>query len=816
MDETYTASASLSFGGVTLFSVAPFTVVGYNELTEEQIDDTETYPGVIMIDDFEATVSCSCNQTVRLTSNNAYSGTATIYVVDNASQLYLWSDGAWELLDSPLDTPWWSHPFGQVPAGQNISANLFVGDPNDECPDDGGGDPDGGGDIPPIDEGDQDQGGSGAGTIAASREFVTCLHAMNTEGGSSRLISGTRTRLYTDTGDGNHQMILALTDLCGAVEQEEQEVPFGRFLVDTIGNTLFIAHTESGFWTWSPGNLFSQDQFGVYSSAEPVDDLIGLGITEARAVCCVSGFVLIANFVEEGIRKKGTIMWCDMDDPRGWAPSAQSLARRASIGEEQEILSMVVLGEGVRVFTKSGEIWEGALVDNEDVVWRFIRIYRGPDALAYPYSIVNIGNQLLYLGHDKILALDQHDRDPRTIQSLVGSAAAIFAGIRPQLLAGLEDGYGISPRCPINRTAPWIAIGVFDASRKAAMWFWPSGDSMVPDTGLLVDANSGASCVLDYGATAGCNIFPSWRTTWRRELAEDGLCPAGAGINEGNPAPISFTEDAAAYLIHPDESDLVSGSMMFPEFDLRDVDITSAAPDGWLAAAIQNNECCVLCPPRSAEMKTVLASPIDKSIKELAEDWYCREIIRQTASPEWPDETAPDGSVQSSDPFNHPTIEVDEAVGVQKLFYGFLWQSDASILNSPYEKAIRDIGVAYESQLQQACDPGTSDPISLIGVSISVTWTIQAQVGAGNSAGCLHWQDDDAQPVECRALQPDDGVEREEYDGGLEPMAFRFNNRGVYQAVRIFGGGFKVTGPHLGPFAFSALTFSTEPTTRRW
>ena len=348
------------------------------------------------------------------------------------------------------------------------------------------------------------------------------------------------------------------------------------------------------------------------------------------------------------------------------------------------------------------------------------------------------------------------------------------------------------------------------------MWFWPSGDSLVPDTGLMIDTNTGCSCVLDYGATAACNIFPSWRTTWRRMLAEEGLCEPAASINEGDPLPITFTADQHDYLIHPQESSLVSGDLMFPAFDLRGADITSVAPAGWLTEKILNNECCVLCPPRSAEMKTVLASPIDKSLKEIAEDWFCREVIRTTASPAWPDETSPDGSAQSSDPLNHPTTDINESTGVVRMFYGFLWQSDASILGSPFEKAIRDIGVAYESQLSQACNPGTSDPIESIGVSTSSTWTIQAQVGAGNSSGCLYWQDDDAQPVECRSLQPDDGVVREDYDGGLEPMAFRFENRGVYQAVRIFGGGFKNTGPHLGPFAFSALTFSTETTNRRW
>ena len=152
------------------------------------------------------------------------------------------------------------------------------------------------------------------------------------------------------------------------------------------------------------------------------------------------------------------------------------------------------------------------------------------------------------------------------------------------------------------------------------MWFWPSGDSLVPDTGLMIDTNTGCSCVLDYGATAACNIFPSWRTTWRRMLAEEGLCEPAASINEGDPLPITFTADQHDYLIHPQESSLVSGDLMFPAFDLRGADITSVAPAGWLTEKILNNECCVLCPPRSAEMKTVLASPIDKSLKEIAED----------------------------------------------------------------------------------------------------------------------------------------------------------------------------------------------------
>lgn len=648
-----------------------------------------------------------------------------------------------------------------------------------------------------------DTPGPGQGNLPASRQFITSMINMATEDGASRLIVGTRGRLYVDTGDGNWQMVLAITSLCGDGSAEETAVPYGRFLVDVIGNMLFAAHTEAGFWTWAPGNPFYQDEHGVYASAEPVDDLIALDISQARAVCASNGFILVGNYVESGVRKSGSIIISDFNGPRRFVPGGNGLSIVVSLGDEQEILAIKRLGDGVRVLT-STSIWVGAMVGGDEV-WRFIRLedVSPADSLAYPFSVVNTGGELVYIGHDAILVLDKNDPVPRRIAWLQDAASAAFDGVQEGFLDGVEEGLGMPARCPIRREVPWMAISVFDATRRIVMFFWPSEGSDVPDTGLAIDMTTAASCVLDFGATAGCPVKPVWRTTWRRFLSGEGLCDPAPDINEGEPLPIEYNPSTAEYLVHPLE---LTG--MFPALDLRDVDLEEDAPNSWYVLATSQGRCCNGCPPVSADMQTVLASPVDKCLKVIAEGYFGREVVSNTVSPTWADEGAEDGKVASEQtppegsewPPNHPTTVLSEG-DVAVTHYGWMWASDASDFGTIRYKSIQDIAVSYSSQLQSGCQLAGG-----MGVDPEEPWTIWAQAASGFSIDGLIWRDDDPQPVHYHAeAEPDEGSFGD-YDGGPGPMAFRFEATGVYVAFRIGGGGYREDGPPLGPFAISSVT----------
>jgi len=657
-----------------------------------------------------------------------------------------------------------------------------------------------------------DLGGIGQGNLPAARQFVTCLANMVTEDGASRAIAGTRGRLYVDGGDGGWQMVLAIPDLCGNQGIEETEVPYGRFLVDVIGNTLFIAHIEAGFWTWSPGNPFTQDENGIYHSAEPVDDLIALGISEARAVCVSNGFVLIGNYVEEGVRKSGSIIVSDYNAPRIYVPGGNSISTVIELGDEVQILSIRRLGDGVRVLT-TRDIWVGVMVGDVEV-WRFVRLedVSPADALAYPFSVVSTGSELVYLANDGIVVLEKTDSVPARPVWMQLAGAAAFNGIRPKTLDGLEEGLGIAERCKIAADRPWLVTGGFDAKRRTVLFFWASEGGSVPDTGLAFDLRTGAASLLDFGATAVCPIKPTIRTTYRRWLASQGLCDPKPDINEGDPLPVTFVPTTAQYLVHPDE---LTG--MFPDFDLRNVNLEQDFPNSWYVMARARGECCATCPPVTAEIDTVLGDPLDKCLKVITDGYFAREVVTNTVSPTWADEGAEDGQtisdqtppVGSEWPPNHPVSVLGEG-DVSTLFYGWMWQSDVSDRGSPLLKELSDIQVAYDSRLDEACvSPGS------LGVDPTAEWTLWCQAAGGWTPGGMRWHDDDPQPVHhhVEIAEPDDVAS---FDGGPGPMTFRFCSAGVYLAFRIGGGGYREDGPQLGPLSISSVTLFVDGASLQW
>lgn len=826
---SYTVSDSLSVGGVVELT-REYEVIGTgDERWTEGMGYTQAIP------EAAREIGCKCwVQTSFTRSVVGFLGTETCQFSNQAVTAFEVLDSARLYTRVSAEYPYdelvptgyiWSSPIGWEGV---YDRQFFVGDDplilagcaevpeNPEDPN--------GSDVapePPVDEpppanpnppSGGDPGGIGHGNLPAARQFITCLANMVTEDGASRAIAGTRGRLYVDSGDGGWQMVLAIPDLCGDSGVEETAMPFGRFLVDVIGNTLFIAHIESGFWTWTPGNSFTQDSHGIYHSAEPVDDLIAMGISEARAVCVSNGFVLIGNYVEEGIRKSGSILVSDYNAPRIYVPGGNSLSHTIELGDEVQILSIHRLGDGVRVLT-TRDIWVGVMVGDAEV-WRFVRLedVSPADALAFPFGVVSTGGALVYLANNGVLVLEKTDSSPARPVWMQEAAAAAFNGIRPGTLAGIPEGLGISERCKLAADQPWMVCGGYDAERRTVLFFWASDGGSVPDTGIAFDLRTGSASLLDYGATAVCPIKPTRRTTYRRWMASQGICDPLPDINEGDPLPVTFVPTTAQYLVHPDE---LTG--VFPAFDLRDVDLEADFPNSWYVMAKARGECCVTCPPVTAEVETVIGDPLDQTLKVITEGFFAREVVTNTVSPTWADEGAEDGTTLSSQtppvgsewPPNHPISELAPE-DITYLHYGWLWQSDITDRGTPLLKELSDVQVAYSSELDEACTDDTQ-----LGVDAAEDWHIWCQAGGGWTQGGIRWHDDDPQLVHHHVgiAEPDDVAA---FDGGPGPMTFRFCCAGVYLGLRIGGGGYREDGPPLGPLAISSVTLFMDGASSQW
>ena len=643
--------------------------------------------------------------------------------------------------------------------------------------------------------------------MTARREHVTRLFSWPIEGGAIRLVAGTRSRLYVDTGDGNWQIIGILPFLCQPSVGDYLPVAPGRFHVDSIGNVLFVAHSESRFWTWSPGSPFYRDAvYDSRSSWQVVDDLLAMDIREAKAVCESNGFILIGNLVEENTSKPGVIRWSDYNDPRGWSPGGESLAGYADLGNGETILAIKKLFTGIRVFTAKS-IWEGVMVGGNEV-WRFTRIYSGPLVAVYPEAIVVAEDMIFFLTHTTIAALGPVDRSPVVYEWLDQAAGFITNGIRSQWLSGLP--YGVADaRCGIDTESPMAAVGGWSPDYNILMFFWATGTPAWPDTGMAISLKDRSTCVLDHGATAMCSHSLTNRVSYRRRVAEAGLCAPVAQINEGDPLPITFQKDESIlYLVHPDE-----GSGIFPQFNLKGLDLTQVAPNGWYARRKADGDCCVTCENRTGSILTLVALTNDQSIKELDLDYFARDIVTNFTMPQWQQEEAEDGKVTST--FQpHPTLLLRDA-DVALAHFCFLWQTDALLLGRPSRKTISDVAIGYESELLKVvCVDGEPIDDADIGVSVSSDWNLSVQVGVSGGTTCHDWHSYDAQKLECRVQEPD-GPTLKAYSSGQDVMVHRFSATGIYITIRIFADGHGDVN-HIGPLAISNMTFLVEPASCRW
>lgn len=502
-------------------------------------------------------------------------------------------------------------------------------------------------------------------------EHITMLGTMRGDGGGTRLLAGTRSSIYCNTGlDANWRKLLfgkgGTTPQPGVPETRWKYVQVGAIAIFTNG-------LDHPYW-WS----YEKEPDSITGvSAELIDDLVAMDITSVGCLGAWNGVVFLGNCVTEGFTAKNRIYWSDFNDPLSFQPLPDSLAGYVDLNADEEVVAMEPIGGQFRVYTDKA-IYDVNLVGGEEV-FNFREIYRGPAAIRFRNSLVNIGDFHVYGGEDTLYVMGPLDRTPRTLDWMHRAAGAIFRGLPASLLDGIPES-SIQSFGPINRRACHLLVGGYDEQNGVLWYSWAADEDIVPVHSLAMHIHLGTACIVDAGFTAMCSHLPSYTVSVRRWLADIGACRPYPVLKEGNPAPRVYVQnDSLLYIRNATEDaglPVENGSSLC---DLANDD-PSIEPD---------------CTPCGNGYKFIMAWSQDKCLKEFTRD-YCARQRCDTPEASRSGLAWTEGAMPS-----HPTT----AAAYSEVGYVSIAQSDAQDFGTPANKTVLKAAVEVDVPDMPDTDP---------------------------------------------------------------------------------------------------------------
>lgn len=520
-------------------------------------------------------------------------------------------------------------------------------------------------------------------SLNGCREAVTMLQEVVTASGR-KLIASTMSRLYELNQSSGNWRILAdglgnsgyTINQCGCNKV--------RGVSDTLGSYLIYTNNFDAPLIY----LLGDESTGCdLQAAHPITDLVALGITKAGGVVTWKGFTIFFDFTEDGVRMGGSVIWSDLEDPNSYIESDTSFAGRSTIAVGETILAAAELGNWL-IFYTDKSIIRTSLVGGEDV-FNFERVYTGGNALKYKYSLINCGDQHMYLGESDVYVFTQFDTRPINLAWVTKAAGMIFNGISESEATYL----------PINKEACDLVTGGWSDEKREAWLSWPTGENICPDVTLRFNLKFNTADFVDHGFTAMMTFRADDRPTVGQWIEDMGICPRGSQVATGiKDGPVCTGAEAAVanpplYIRNPEED---------PDLPVHPDSLCSRL------AGLTMEDFCVDC---ASEATFITASATDFTLKQQEDDVYYRQMLG--------------GSLGDYD-----------AYACQGEFYtneGYVtaMQSGAQDFRTEDEKIVKMIGVEAEPVAQ------------------AVPLYLQMEVGYGSQPSCMTWAGIRSLPFEC-------------------------------------------------------------------
>lgn len=565
------------------------------------------------------------------------------------------------------------------------------------------------------------------------REAVTFLYEAVSISGRRQLLVGTKSRIaLLNEKTGNYRL---LADGLGGLYQQDDNCSCSarRFKAAQLGNTITFVNDFDPVMFW---NMDTGPGGCNFWSAEFIPDLQGLGITRARAVAQFKGFMFIGNVSVEGEAQPSRLFWSDYNQPLSYAPGGESVAGTHEFGRGEKIIAIEPLAGSMRIYTSRGKekvIYEAILVGGDEV-WNFPEIYRGPDGIEFPNSLVNIGHAHLFFGVAGLMWLGEYDRTPTRPEWIHKATGVFYSGVDSKWV---ESFSGLNGFGAVNRNECEQVVGGYDSELKNIWFSWPTDANVCPNMSLLLNEVYGHASLVDHGFTAFLTYRPDYRLALREFLAVYGGCDIGLEHKEGVPYIDFALGTMPAYLRNPTEN---------PDLPVH-ADSFCARVSG-----LQLEDLCGIC---EANTVFIMADAQDRTLKEFTPSQYLRE---QYVDPFYSYEC----------PCVVPGTYVDNG-------YASMMQGDAFKYGTNVEKLINKALVDFDADVQTT--PGL----------------LNFQVAYGAQPGCMVWETADPVEFSCIVDYNEASAEAVNERPGEIP-SFLVYRRGAYLGWRFWIEGLGAGG----------------------
>lgn len=397
------------------------------------------------------------------------------------------------------------------------------------------------------------------------REQINYLFEFINESGARKLIAFTQKRIYELNERGGNWRLLADglgSPLRNISDATCQECAGPRWLAAQLLGYLIMTNGMNVPMSYKMGDGPSGCNLW---SAQPISDLIDLGITKAGVVAQFKGFVLLADVDQEGIRRPGRVFWSDFNQPLSWLPlPGTSLAGFADVGFSETVMRMEPLGDYLMVYTDAA-IYRASLVLRQETsgviseVFHFTQIYRGPHALRYKYSLVNTGTEHIYAATDGLYVMNSFSASPQRIEWLHRADGAIYVGANhwsnefTSLPGEIETALDFGA---INQMACDNFIGGYNPLTKEVWFSWATDDNTCANVSIRINLNYESASIVDHGFSAFIFYRPDTRPTFYQWLEDLQVCLASEwdqskqGEMQGEADEF---ENPVPYIWNPDE-----------------------------------------------------------------------------------------------------------------------------------------------------------------------------------------------------------------------------------------------------------------------
>jgi len=214
-----------------------------------------------------------------------------------------------------------------------------------------------------------------------------------------------------------------------------------EFLYQMSSNTP-VDVSKAGGYSTLPDDIWDFTQFNDYVIAtnftDPVQGFqlgtatefsdLAASAPKARYCARIKDFVVLANINDGVDLRPNRVQWSPFDDPTGdWSISSTTQADYQDLNSERGWIKRIVGGEYGVVFQERA-ISRMQYV-GDDIVFQFDEVETGRGTQS-PFSVVKVGNQIFYLGHDGFYLFNG------------SSSIPIGAGkVNKTFLADLDDNY---------------------------------------------------------------------------------------------------------------------------------------------------------------------------------------------------------------------------------------------------------------------------------------------------------------------------------------------------------------------------------------